>query len=413
MKNKTVLPRNIKVRLITILIQNTATISILPFMTLLLSGFLGPLIAGWILIFGIVLRFIFAIFGGYISDKLKTKKKFLVILTFVSALIFLIMGISISFIDYPIVLLIFVVMFLTNEIVISISNPIHNAFALDSLTENIRKEYAKIKYWISNVSIAAGMTLGGLFYNDYKVQLFIFIFCCLIINCFLLLLFVKEQPIQIETSNHKYFKSLMLNYKSAFNNRPFLLLMLGYILIVSAELSLASYVVVRLDKSFSEFYINGLYIDGVRTYSILMIINTVTVVCLSLIILRIISKIDPYKMLILSSLFYTIGYSVIISSNNFVVLLTAMFIATVGEIIYSPTYEAEKIKLIPKDRRGSYSALDSLTSPSADLISKLYFISGTIFTPGIMSILIFVITCFGFVILIVITKVNKDVKYQH
>ena len=64
---------NVKLRLLIMFMQNTSTNSVLPFMALLLTHYLGGRKAGVILIVGIAIKLISSILGGYISDTLKVK----------------------------------------------------------------------------------------------------------------------------------------------------------------------------------------------------------------------------------------------------------------------------------------------------------------------------------------------------
>lgn len=400
------LPNNVKIRLFILFIQNTAINSVFPFMTLLLSTLLGAKKAGIILIIGIILKLISSILGGHISDTLKFKKYFISSITLFSSIMFLGMGICLIYIDslQNTLLIVFILLYLGNEIFNSINKPIYNALALDSITETNRETYSKIKYWISNISIALGMTLGGAFYVSYKVELFVFITIALIINTTILLVFIKEEPrINYKKERH-FFLHLFENYKTASKNTPFVLLLLSGVLILSAEMSLSSYISVRLGEGFNTITFNDFTIDGVRMFSILMIINTVTITLFSFVILRIFSKMNSFTILKFAFVFFTCGYTVIMSNNIFIVLIIFMFLATVGEILFSPTYEMEKIKIIPANQRGSHSALDGLVLISAELISRVFLIIGAIFPPIIMSIIIFTFTTSGFLILLLTVK---------
>lgn len=88
-----------------------------------------------------------------------------------------------------------------------------------------------------------------------------------------------------------------------------------------------------------------------------------------------------------------------------------MLIATIGEILFSPTYEMEKIKLIPANQRGSHSALDGLVITSSELLSRIFLIIGTLVLPIVMSFIIFLFTSVGFIILLLIVK-KQNFKYK-
>lgn len=400
------LPNNLKVRLLISFVQNTAVTSVFPFMTLLLSKLIGSKKAGMILIIGVVFKFISALIGGHISDSLKYKRFFSAMITLFSSMMFLGMGICLYFMENlkDVLLVLFVMVYLTNEICMALNKPIYNAFALDNVTEENRSAYSKMKYWTSNISITLGMALGGLFYANYKIELFLFITMALLINTIILLVFIKESPRNVHALERHFWERLFKNYKTASQNKPFVYLLFSGILILSAEMSLSSYISVRLGKNFHTLMFDGFNIDGIRMLSILMMMNTFIITLFSFMILKLFSKMKPVSILKFAFLFYTCGYTIVMSNNHIVTLVIFMFLATVGEILFSPTFESEKIKVIPENQRGSHSALDGLVLTCAEFIARLYLIIGTVLPPLGMSVIVFAVVSIGFSLLLFTVK---------
>ncbi|HHQ6757597.1 TPA: MFS transporter [Staphylococcus aureus] len=398
------LPINVKIRLIMLFIQNISTTSIFPFMALLLTAYIGGKKTGIVLIIGILIKVSASIIGGYISDGLKIKKFFLSIITSMSALMFLGMGWILLHIETSTennkYIYIFVILYFINEFINATSKPIYNAFALDYVEDNIRKNYAKMKYWISNVSLAIGMMIGGIFYSSFKTYLFVFIFLCLSINVFILLTFVKERVNEKASFQKKFISQLFFNYIKAYRNTPYVILLFCGVLILSAEMSLSSYISVRLGNGFKEIDFGIFLIDGARMFSILLIVNTLMVFFFSFFILNRLKNFSDVISLKIGFVFYLAGYTTITFSNNFYILIIFMIFATVGEIIFTPIYESEKIKRIPPLERGSHSALDNLVITGAELISRIFLILGAFVSPVLMAMIIFIIIFLGFTILI-------------
>lgn len=71
------------------------------------------------------------------------------------------------------------------------------------------------------------------------------------------------------------------------------------------------------------------------------------------------------------------------------------FIATVGELIYSPIRNAEQANMIPDNKRGSYSAFAGLSYTGAELVARVSIIIGAFLNPTIMSVYIGVIIFIG------------------
>jgi len=105
-------------------------------------------------------------------------------------------------------------------------------------------------------------------------------------------------------------------------------------------------------------------------------------------------------------LFYSFGYGVIAFSNNMILLIVAMSIATIGEIIYVPQKQAILAEIIPNEQRGSYLAVYDLTFKSASMLGALSvtigeylssFVMGlTFFLAGVISIILFLIAIHKF-----------------
>lgn len=403
------LPTNIKLRLLMLFIQMATYTSVFPFMAILLSDFLGINKAATILIIMAILKFIFSFFGGHLSDKLTYKKGALKFLNVLSITIFGTLSILVVYINNIYIFFFFTFLYLLSELLNSFTNPIYNAMSLDYINDNNRKIYSKYKYWITNFATALGMTIGGFLYINQKHILFLLITIGLVFN--LTILFkINELPRKTSFKNINKIKDFINNYQKAINDKYYLSLIVGISLIMVAELSMASYVSVRLHGSFNSIALGDIQITGVIMYSILMTINTLVVVFFSFLILKLLRSFSIKSMLILGGFLYILGYSLIMSNNNFYTLIILIIIATIGEIIFATTYESEKIKMIPSDQRGSYSALDGLSSPISSTISRTILLLGGFLSPIYISVIIFIITSLGFSVLILTIFLSKNKK---
>lgn len=161
------LPKNVKLRLLMLFIQNASVNAVFPFMALLLTHYLGGKKAGMMLIIGILLKFSGSIIGGYLSDHLPLKKNVIACLTLMSAFLFLGMGAVLAQLEgvqsFQLLFVVFLACYLLNELLTALAKPMYNALALDSIDETHRQRYARFKYWISNTSTALGMLRGDYF----------------------------------------------------------------------------------------------------------------------------------------------------------------------------------------------------------------------------------------------------------
>lgn len=402
------LPKNVKLRLLMLFIQNASVNAVFPFMSLLLTHYLGGKKAGMVLIIGILLKFSGSIIGGYLSDHLPLKKNVIACLTLMSAFLFLGMGAVLAQLEgvqsFQLLFVVFLACYLLNELLTALAKPMYNALALDSIDETHRQRYARFKYWISNTSTALGMLMGGLFYGSFKVSLFVLIYICLTVNVLILYFGVQETRRTISHPSARRFVAIFQRYQVAYRNRPFVLLLISSMLILSAEMSLSSYVAVRLEHQFKTIQLYDFPIDGVRMFSILLLINTITIISLSFAILHYFKRFKVATILNIGFLFFAGGYTVVMSNNHALVLVIFMLMATIGEILFTPTMEAEKIRFIPADTRGAHSALDSWVPIGAELISRLFLIIGTVLTPLMMSGLVLATVITGFLLLLSTVK---------
>ena len=93
-------------------------------------------------------------------------------------------------------------------------------------------------------------------------------------------------------------------------------------------------------------------------------------------------------MLIIGRAIYGVGYTFVTSANSWYMLLLFGFIATIGELMYSPIYNTEQANMIPEDKRVSLSAFSNISYNGADLIARSTIIIGAFAAPMMMSVYI-------------------------
>lgn len=135
--------------------------------------------------------------------------------------------------------------------------------------------------------MAIGTAIGGLLYVKHQVELFsilTFVAICITIVYGIWLEDTKRELLEQKHTNLMI--DVLHNYKIALQDRPFVKVVIGSMCIIAAELSLNSYVAVRLAESFESLYIGGFEISGIRMLSILNIENMLLVVLLTFFISR-------------------------------------------------------------------------------------------------------------------------------
>lgn len=266
---------------------------------------------------------------------------------------------------------------------------------MDAITPNIENYIYKIDYWFTNLAMAFGALLGGIMYHQNKALLFFIAFIIFLLVLMALWKCVPkdESSKPIKTDMTKNMFSIFNSYEVVLKDIRFIMLTIGFSMIMMGELSASSYIAVQLKEEFSTDLI--FHIDGVKMYSVLMIVNTILVITATYMISKIIVNYTEKKILILGLAMYIIGYSQITYLNDFYLLIIFMIIATIGEIIYVPIYAENMFKIIPKDKRGTYSALNSLGFNFAELVARFGIVLGVFLSSKMMGLYTFIFLCIG------------------
>lgn len=401
-------PQNVKVRLFTSFFIRVLSSAVIPFMALFFAQEMSKLWAGVFLVMTVIVGFLSNLVGGYVSDRFH-RKKILIISSLISACMLVLM--TVSLLPEKSIMVLFVVAFILFTISSSMEYPAMEALIIDSTTPKNRKAIYTADYWLSNLSMAIGTAIGGLLYVKHQVELFsilTFVAICITIVYGIWLEDTKRELLEQKHTNLMI--DVLHNYKIALQDRPFVKVVIGSMCIIAAELSLNSYVAVRLAESFESLYIGGFEISGIRMLSILNIENMLLVVLLTFFISRFTNQFSKSKVIVVGLVIYALGYSIMMSANVWYVLVLFAFIATIGELIYSPIFNTEQANMMPADKRGSYAAFAIVGNSGADLISRSSIIVGTFLIPSMMSIYIGIIMMFGIVLIYTGIYRRKTVK---
>jgi DHA1 family multidrug resistance protein B-like MFS transporter len=401
-------PQNIKVRLITSFFNRAVASAVMPFMALFFAQEMSKVWAGLFLVFTVIVGFIVNLIGGYISDRFP-RKRVLVLTSSLSSLLFLFM--TISLIPKNNMIWLFAIAYVAFVVTSSLGRPAMHAIIIDSTTPDNRKAVYAIDYWLVNLSMAIGAALGGLLYVNHQIELFALLTitsACLPIAYQIWL--IDEHTNRLEKQHQNVLIDVFHNYKVALQDTPFVKVVVGSMFIFAAEFSLNSYIGVRLSETFESIHIGDFEVVGVRMLSLLNIENMLLVVCLTFFINKITDRFRQGKVLLIGLIIYGIGYIIITSANTWYILILFGFVATIGELIYSPVRNAEQANMMPADKRGSYSAFSNLSFSGADLIARSTIIIGAFLIPTMMSVYIGIILMVGIFLLYTGLFLKRDVS---
>lgn len=395
------LSTTLKVRLISNFLQLIITTAFIPFIALYLTDMLSQSIVGIYLVGLVILKFPLSIISGYLIEIFP--KKLLVLIyqaTMVIMLVF--MGIFGSHQLWQIIG--FCVAYAIFTIVWGLQFPVMDTLIMDAITEDVEHYIYKISYWMTNLSVAIGALLGGLMYGYSMLLLFLIAACIFLIVLFILYIWLPQDRNHVKQSDDKkhasrYQKLQIMNifrsYKLVLKDRNYMLLISGFSIIMMGEFSISSYIAIRLKDQFETISIGSYDITGAKMLAILLMINTVVVILLTYSISKVVLKIDFKKALITGLLIYIVGYSGLTYLNQFGLLVVFMIIATVGEIIYSPIVSEQRFKIIPKAKRGTYSAVNALGIHFSETLARLGIVLGAFLTTLQMGLYMFIVLTIG------------------
>ncbi|MBZ5201083.1 MFS transporter [Planomicrobium chinense] len=386
-------PQNIKVRLITSFFNRAVGSAVMPFMALFFAIEMGKVWAGLFLVGTVIISFFINLIGGYISDRFP-RKGVVVGTSMGSALAFVSM--TISLIPEDNLIWLFASSYIGFIISSSLGRPAMHALIIDSTTPENRKAVYTIEYWLTNLSMAIGAALGGLLYVNHQIELFVLLSVTSISLPFAYQIWlIDEQTSVLKKQHQNVLIDVFHNYKVAFQDLPFVKVVVGSMFIFAAEFSLNSYIGVRLAETFETVSLGNFDIAGVRMLSLLNIQNMLFVVFFTFLVSRITDRFTKRKVLLTGLIVYSIGYIIVTSADSWYMLIFFNMIATLGELIYSPVRNAEQANMIPADKRGSYSAFSNISFSGADLIARSTIIIGAYLVPTMMSVYIGVILMMG------------------
>lgn len=384
------LPQNVHIRLWGSFLNRCVSSAIIPFVVIYLSSQINKSFAGLFLAGIVILNFISNLIGGYLCDRLP-RKKLLIVTSYLECLFLLVLWYSVINSE----IIIFMFSYSLFSILSALRRPPLAALIQDAITPEIKHVVYRLDYWLINLSIAIGTTLGGILYSNHKNMLF----AALFLSSFILTIVYQMYIIDKATIEKKKHKRMILDvfflYKDVIEDKKYVTLIFGIMLLASVELTHLSYVSVRLSEEFNSLSLNNIVIDGVRMFAFLSLMNTLLIVILSLPIGKYFEGLKVIFSLKVGLMFYSIGYIFLMFSNNFVILIIFTFVAAIGEMIYAPIKNAEKLSLIPPGKRGSYQAFSTLGLTGADLISKIILMISVILNPCIIALIISIILLIG------------------
>lgn len=409
---------NIKLRVVEAFLSDTIGSIIFPFIAIYFAQKLGVGLTGILLTVNIIIGIIASFYGGYLSDKIGRKKLWAIseFIRFGSAVV-------IAIANSPIVesdntsALITIVMFLINNICMGFSGPAAGAMLIDVSTPDNRNFMYSVTFWANNFAAAIGSILGGFLFKDYLPQLFAFLAVAHLISAIIVTFFISETYTPNKEQSSKKVnlsRDVFEKYLVVFKDKLFVLYTLAFLLIVSLEFQLPNYIAIKLSQTMPEQNLLSFVdfqVDGINVLGILRAENTIIVILFMFLVSRMVKTFKDKDVLITGFILFSIGYIAISISNNALMLILFMLIASVGELMYYAPYKSFLSVLPPEHLRSSYLAVNGLVIRLSYLIAYLCISLSSFLSQITMSLIFVGMAVLGLTIFIKILPMLES-KYE-
>jgi MFS transporter, DHA1 family, multidrug resistance protein B len=406
--------RNIQLRLALQFFTTIASSAVIPFLAIFFSNQVGEFTTGLMYI-GVILSGITgALLGGRRADR-RGRKSTILLCEGIIGLGYLLAGLSniiFSISPYTNFGIFLVILFFTG-----MAGPAYGAVIIDASTKENRKAIYTMSYWLNNLAVAAGGLTGAALFKTYKYEMFIGIAFVAFLSWVVTKIWLEDIHVSVTAAktNQQETKSWLENYRRILSNKRFVFFTVAGLFLFSLEESLTTYIGIKLvdeiKNPVSLFPLTDFFeVDGFQLIGILKAENTILVVLLSLVIAGLFKKYHDRLLMLGGSFCYAFGFIVISYSSVPIVLLIAIFIATLGELAFIPAKQAYLASLIPDDARGSYMAVYGLSFHFSGIIAAVFVMLSGIISAGMITFLFMLMGAVSLIIYYVLFQTEHEEK---
>jgi predicted MFS family arabinose efflux permease len=234
-----------------------------------------------------------------------------------------------------------------------VSGPAHDAMIADILPEAKRQEGYGIMRVAFNYAWIFGTALGGLIAARSFLALFVTDALLSVTVALILYRVLPETKPKshTEAKRDESFLKTVAGYRIVVRDFAFM----GFI--CAGILALLVY-----QQQYSSFpvYLRNVHQIDSKSYGVMLSITGVEVVVFQFWISRTIRKYSSFLMMMLSAIFFMLGFGMINFIASFGLFVVVVIIITIGEMIFFPTSSALAASFAPADMRGRYMAVANL-----------------------------------------------------
>ncbi len=248
--------------------------------------------------------------------------------------------------------------YLTLAILMALSgafNPLYRVGADAMLADLISPEKRPDAYALmrlsNNAGISIGPMLGGLL-SALSITITFYSAGIGMIIYSLLLAFFSIETLPDQTGTPSSVVTLMRGYVQVLRDTQFMPFIGAFIL--AQMCSVMIWILMPV-------YANGIYGVPESQYGFIPTTNALMVVFLQVFITRITQRFRPMPVMMIGTMFYTLGVGSVALGHSFIGFWISIVIMTVGELLLMPTASSYVAGLAPPDMRGRYMGIAGLT----------------------------------------------------
>ena len=324
---------------------------VVPFLSLFMTARLGmsEKMAGFYITLTSISYIPGSLIGGKLSDRY-SKKHVYIIAQALSALC--ILGVVFSEIS-----LLKIVLIILSSVFVAASYPAIDALVAEYTVDAQRKSAYSLMYLGLNLGYSLGSVAAGFLFYQHTDLLFIGDAATTFLSLVILLVMVKGSLLlkddKIIHENITYRQDETI-YKVLFK-MP---------LVLAFSIISTFYAFAYSQYNFSlPLHLNNLFSEsGSYYYGLLMAANGLCVIILAPLILNLTKKALPVLNMVLSGIFYGIGFGLYYLASNLSLCLIATLVWTIGEILYSTNFTVYIVSKTPKEYRGRLISISTIIS---------------------------------------------------
>ncbi|AGU98470.1 hypothetical protein M892_21585 [Vibrio campbellii ATCC BAA-1116] len=282
-----------------------------------------------------------------------------------------------------------------------------DALLYDNMDESNRKLITRLHYWVWNFTVLLGYLLGGAFFLDNKPAFFFILFFISLLD--IAIISQLQEPKFKGTLTLSNWKLDRIPIYLLKKDRVFRLFIFGSSLQLIVEVGAISLLSVVFLKENILGSLGGYELTPLVLFSLLITLNAIVLISGGLLLMTLFPHTDSQTELWLGTFFLVLGVLGLFLSPTTPLLIASMVSLSVGELLFKSSRNETFARLIPGERKGAYSSINSsvfrVASAVAPILLVLY---DWLSVQQITSTLVVLLITAGFLLNIVILKQRKE-----